>query len=294
VEKYKEVCLTKLLGFAAAKQAGKNTHCNVILGWEMSSLGLIDDFNIAEDGKLLIHEPGQPSNHFVLMDTFTDNPEVRAWLDEKIHPYVKVYSYADSLKQVCVALLGLDSKLVYGTDADKNVLTHLKWEDMPGVVSQSEINRLFRQYETSGGFGVDGDDFESLGMMVHNDGPMTVREVLQYVGTNIFRRMYEPVWVNACLNQIKNEGSQFALVCDVRFPNEVQAIHEAGGKVIKLTRAPFAHLDKHVSEQSIDDSTVDWVLDNKDLTIDASSKQLYAKLKEWSYLEYEIMFGETT
>ena len=274
--------MTKILALAGAKSSGKSTACNVVLGWELSSLGLIDDFNIAEDGKLLIHEAGQPPNQFVLMDTFTNNPEVRAWLDEKVHPYVKIYSFGDAIKQLCVNLLGIEHKLIHGSEADKNTLTHLRWEDMPGIATEETLS-----------IGYADIGYKHFKLEYHPPDPMTIREVMQYVGTNIFRRMYAPVWINACMNQIQAEGSQFALISDVRFTDETNAVRDAGGKVISLTRAPYAHLDKHESENGLIGAVFDHVIDNKNVPIDSMSRELYAKLREWGFLEYEIMFGES-
>jgi len=43
-----------------------------------------------------------------------------------------IYSFADPLKKdVCINILGLTERQCYGTDADKNTLTNLRWENMP-------------------------------------------------------------------------------------------------------------------------------------------------------------------
>lgn len=271
--------MTKIVAFSGRASSGKSTMCNIVFGMEMQSLGLIDDFNIAEDGKLLVHEPGLPDRAYTLLDVFSFNQQVRDYLDNNVFPYVKVYAFADQLKLLCINLLGLDANKVYGTDADKNTLTHIKWEDMPGIVTTPAYMEIMPMSSVEDK------------LYYHERGLMTIREVLQYVGTNIFRRIYEPVWVNACINQIKNEESQFGLIGDCRFQSEVEAIQKEGGKVIRLTRNPYAKL--HESETELDNyKGFDWVLDNKDLSIDDAGKQLYYKLKEWNYLEYEMQFRE--
>ena len=58
----------------------------------------------------------------------------------------------------------------------------------------------------------------------------TVRKLLQYIGTEMFRKMItEDVWVKSlCLRMAKEEGNW--VVTDVRFPNEMQMLKEAFGE----------------------------------------------------------------
>lgn len=85
----------------------------------------------------------------------------------------------------------------------------------------------------------------------------TVRELLQVIGTDMFRGLWENVWVNATINKIKqvlaDDPSAVVLITDVRFPNELKAIQDMGGFVMRLTRAPFADADQHSSETALDD-----------------------------------------
>ena len=75
-----------------------------------------------------------------------------------------------------------------------------------------------------------------------------------------------------------------ALVGDCRFPDEVEAVQQAGGKVIRLTRS--LHEDSHVSETALDTHEgFDAVIDNQDMTIEEQSKALLNTLGEWGWLE---------
>ena len=64
--------------------------------------------------------------------------------------------------------------------------------------------------------------------------PMTAREVMQYVGTDFFRKIYPDVWVDSTIRKIESEAPDLAVIVDCRFPNETKGVKEAGGKVIKL------------------------------------------------------------
>ena len=73
---------------------------------------------------------------------------------------------------------------------------------------------------------------------------------MQYFGTDIMRKIWEPIWCKNAVNRIVAEQSGLAIVADVRFPNEVDIIKDAGGIVIKLNRNLFK--DEHPSETQLD------------------------------------------
>lgn len=158
----------------------------------------------------------------------------------------KLYSFADPLKQdVCMNLLGLTYKQCYGSDQDKNTFTNIKWNSIPGY---------------------DSDDF------------MTAREVMETVGTKIFRKIKNNIWVGATINKIKKEQYDLAILLDNRFPNEVNAVLDNNGIVIRLTRNPF-NSDSE-PETSLDPDKYDWskfslIIDNENLSIQDKNEQIY-------------------
>jgi hypothetical protein len=168
----------------------------------------------------------------------------------------KIYSFADPLKQdICINILGLTYEQCYGTDDDKNTLTPLMWKDMP------EYNITWTW----------NDEYDSSGYM-------TARQVMEFVGTSIFRRMKHNVWSAATVNKIRSEDIDVALVADCRFPNEVEAIQNNGGVVIRLTRDPFQ--SKSDSESALDRCSFDWslfdyVLDNSDTTLEQKNNHIH-------------------
>lgn len=158
-----------------------------------------------------------------------------------VNPYIvggKVFHFADTLKEVTVRLFGVPSELVYGTQEDKERFCHLFWEDMP-------------TYEMMG----DKRPY----------GNMKVREVLQYFGTDILRKMYAKVHINATLNAIAQyeegqDGQVLSVVADLRFPNECESIEEEGGWVMGLTRGIDG--DSHSSETALDKYPFKALIDN--------------------------------
>ena len=122
---------------------------------------------------------------------------------------------------------------------------------------------------------------------------MTAREVMQYIGTDIFRKIYPNVWADSTIRRITAEGTALAVVTDVRFPNEVKAIQDAGGKVIRLTRNSESD-DQHSSEVALDKEQYDWdnfdeVIDNEEMEVSACNELVYSMLQKWGWVEgYEF------
>ena len=276
--------MTKILSLSGRKQAGKNTSANWLLGVAMSSLGIIRDrFDITEKGQLRVSDIFGDDSFYGVFDYYNNNPVMKEFLEENIHPYFKLYSFADLLKRdVCINLLGLSEEQCFGTDAQKKSLTHLCWEDMPGVVTEGTEEEL----EVLKGRLGDYYGIDKAGLIYHAPGLMTAREVMQFVGTNIFRRMYGDIWAKGTIKRILAEGSGLAVITDCRFPNEISATQEANGKVIRLTRT-FDE-DNHDSETALDKENFDWskfdiIVDNKDMSITQQNDALYNELKGFEY-----------
>ena len=101
--------------------------------------------------------------------------------------------------------------------------------------------------------------------------------------------------VDATIRKIKEESPELAIICDCRFPNEVDGIKKAGGKTIRLTRNDESP-DVHESETALDKDNFDWdkfdlILDNKNIEIQEQNKLLYKKLKNWGWLALNISEG---
>lgn len=235
-----------IIGFAGKKQSGKNTSANIIAGTILHSIGFVTRVDGTTGDLQIIDENGQ----FIKLDLLSRNKEVQKWFEDEIWPFVKIYCFADLLKTLCIDLFGLTYEQCYGTDEQKNETTHLHWLHMPKRI-QGRI------------------------------GYMTAREVLQYFGTNIVRKMNNDAWVNATMKKIASDSSMMSIVCDARFPNEINAIKKAGGYNIYLMRSVGE--DSHESENAITDDdkkTFDYIIDNRGMTIQEQSIELSKILQE--------------
>ena len=150
----------------------------------------------------------------------------------------KIYSFADPLKQdICMNILGMTQTQCYGSDEDKNTMTDLHWAG----------ERL------------------------------TARRAMEVIGTNIFRNIKTQVWVEATINKIFRDNLDVAIIVDCRFPNEVDAILDRGGYVIRLDLDPF-HSDSD-SEKALDPEYYNWskfskIISNQYLTVPQKDNEI--------------------
>jgi hypothetical protein len=95
---------------------------------------------------------------------------------------------------------------------------------------------------------------------VKDDFP-EVRQLLQRTGTDAGRRVLgENVWVDAVMADLPDTDVVFT---DCRFPNEAQAIKDAGGYLVRVTRPGFEPgPDAHESETALDGYPHDFEIKN--------------------------------
>lgn len=79
-------------------------------------------------------------------------------------------------------------------------------------------------------FGSQADKAEPIPKL----GGVTGRRILEVVGTEGFRAAYSNVWVERAL--VTRDPTDFYVIEDVRFQNEIDAIRAAGGEIILLRR----------------------------------------------------------
>lgn len=252
----------KILAFGGVAGSGKNTMCNFLHGYILKSYGVIDGFEITDDGKLIVQTQiidgsGEYNTGRGFIDVTRTDIDFAIWASGNMWPFVKHYAFATPLKEIAVELFGLPREKVFGSGRDKIAFSSYKWEKMPTKV--------------------DG-----------KSNAMTIRDFLQYLGTDIFRKIREDVWVNRTILDIKAEQSMNAIISDVRFLNESKAVQDAGGRVIFLTGGN--KVDNHSSETSLTPEMCDATIDTEKQTIQESCEALLEILNEWGWLEKEIVF----
>lgn len=122
--------------------------------------------------------------------------------------------------------------------------------------------------------GISVEKFEDQEFKKTDMGPhwnMSVREFLQRIGTDGLRTgLHENTWVNALMADyegiydIDTDRTTWPnwIVTDTRFPNEAQAIKNAGGIVIRIDRPGVKPINPHPSETALDDWDFDYKVAN--------------------------------
>jgi len=142
--------------------------------------------------------------------------------------------FADALKRACTAIFGIAPEDME-TEEGKQKVTDVVWPHSTLEAGQSWIPHVHIGHH-------DG----------YHESQMTVREVLQFVGTELLRTQLDPdVWVQSIFRQPYNEND-IVIIADCRFPNEAKFGKEHG-LLISIERITGLDGDGHASETSLDD-----------------------------------------
>lgn len=96
-----------------------------------------------------------------------------------------------------------------------------------------------------------------------NEGiqPMTVRELLQRLGTEAIRNGLHPdAWVNALMWEYQPHHNW--VITDCRFPNEAAAVKKKGGVIVRVDRPGIGPVNDHPSETALDSWPFDYKIAN--------------------------------
>lgn len=253
-----------------ARQSGKSSTIKFITGHEMTRHKVISEWNMTPNGELMVpaifkNEDGSERKEMAVLPVDSKDVDVQDYLSVVAWPYVKGYYFADTLKMAVHHIFGIDLKLLYGTNEDKETLTDIPWNVMLNFFSNSELKKI------------DPNLFKRN---------MSIRELLQQYGTRICRMMKDDCWITSCIRQIEEGDSNLNIIGDGRYPNEFKISKEKGFKTIKLKRRPYS--DTHSSETDLDsipEDQFDFVLDNSELSLHNKNMAILNKLVEWNYIE---------
>jgi hypothetical protein len=112
-------------------------------------------------------------------------------------------SYANSLKDACSIIFGWDRQMLEGATPESRA-----WREQPDEWWSEKLGREF-----------------------------SPRLALQLMGTEAGRDVFHPdLWVHTVMRRCEKAPWNNYVIADVRFPNEINAIVESGGKVIRVRR----------------------------------------------------------
>jgi hypothetical protein len=133
--------------------------------------------------------------------------------------FATLYALADPIKEIAISHFGVPADLVNAPNSIRETYdTGWRWENVPGS---------------------------------NKTGPITIRQLLQFIGTELFRNNFDNEFWNKLMLK-RGEKNQLTIITDVRFPNEVRTIKEAGGIVVRIYGGNTIGGDQHPSEVSLD------------------------------------------
>jgi hypothetical protein len=123
-------------------------------------------------------------------------------------------SFADPLKQCVANVFGWDRRMLEG-DTKKS----REWRDQPDVWWEQRLDwptHKFSKYFPR----------------------FTPRVALQLFGTELFRQnFYDDIWIASLQKRLMSNEAD-VVITDCRFPNEIKAIRQLGGKIIRVIKGP--------------------------------------------------------
>jgi len=171
------------------------------------------------------------------------------------HYSVKITAFAQPLKEFCHQVFGFSHEDM-ATEEGKQKPSDIKWEDIQGapMIQDGYMGR---------------------------SGFMTIREVLQYFGSNVCRnRFLDRIWAQG---PFKQKNANVVIVTDCRFRNELAESRKNDAIVFHVHRMPSpTGKDEHISEKDLD--SVEW-RDFERITNDSTLEALEKKV-EYMYLQY--------
>ena len=172
------------------------------------------------------------------------------------HGYVRM-SFASTLKDAVSAVFGWDREMLEGrTDAARKAREQVDpwWADRLGIPH------------------------------------LTPRWVLQYWGTDVLRgHFHDDIWIASLEYKLKGT-TEDVVITDCRFPNEITAVRNAGGRIVRVRRGedPEWFNTAHVTPSKMKElypeihaSEYSWAATKFDFTIynDKTLDALYSQVK---------------
>lgn len=181
--------------------------------------------------------------------------------------------FADKLKDVLCILTGCTRYQLEQRDF-KNSLLPPEWWIVDETVIKNWLLNMYSREEID----TDPEIFDRnwknspVGIVKY-----TYRDALQLIGTDIFRNHFHiNTWVNATMVDYSEDKNW--IITDVRFPNELVAIRQRKGLIIRITcdrEADNLLNTDHASETALDGYKIDYTVENN-----GTIEELLAKLEE--------------
>jgi hypothetical protein len=114
---------------------------------------------------------------------------------------------------------------------------------------------------------------------------LTPRWVLQYWGTEVVRKgFHDNTWIASLENKLRKTTDD-VVISDCRFPNEISAIKNAGGLVIRVHRGPDPEWYQLAESVNAGPTNISWSLSKDQL----SKYNIHASETAWIGTEFDAV-----
>jgi len=115
---------------------------------------------------------------------------------------------------------------------------------------------------------------------------LTPRWVLQYWGTEVCRKAFhDDIWIASLENKLRNSNDNI-VISDCRFPNEIAAIRDAGGKVVWVQRGELPDWYNCALTENTTDEDSQWLLEDANELMAQKYPSVHAS--EWAWIGTEF------
>jgi hypothetical protein len=119
---------------------------------------------------------------------------------------------------------------------------------------------------------------------------ITPRWVLQYWGTEVFRQgFHDDIWIASLENKMRKTTDDI-VVSDCRFPNEIKAIKNAGGRVIRVVRGPDPKWYKLAEAVNVGPRHAQWAISKAEL----AKFNIHASETAWVGTEFDTLLDNNS
>lgn len=161
-------------------------------------------------------------------------------------------SFANTLKDAVAAVFGWDRDMLEGRSRQSR-----DWREQPDEWWSQRLGRK-----------------------------VTPRLMLQLWGTEVCRQgFHDDIWIASLENKLR-QSSDDVVISDVRFPNEVRAIHRAGGKICWIQRNGLPEWYDCAWTENTTDEDDQWLLEDADQLMAQRYPEVHAS--EWAWIGQPI------
>lgn len=247
-----------IIGFAGRKRSGKDSSLKYAYGQILQKNDVIDKFDIDANGELVVPARYEDGVHMGVFDITRRDIGFVEYASQEIWPYVKDYYFASFLKEMILTMYQIKPEQLSGTTEQRMSPTPYTWAPF--------LDMLPKSLKPKG---------------KKKDESILAREFIQRYA-DLLRHIDPQCFIKPIMDEINFEQVPVALIGDIRFINEVNAVKAAGGKIIFLKRDTDG--DTHASESeldTLDESVFDAVIDNQNMSIPEKNVELHRILSQW-------------